>query len=89
MNTKDVFEKAKELLSEMYKNGTKIRLVGIRVENLVEREDEQISFFEKEKDEKQEKIDEVLDKLRDKYGYNKISRATKIEADKIINRGVD
>lgn len=89
MNTKDVFEKAKELLLEMYKNGTKIRLVGIRVENLVEREDEQISFFEKEKDEKQEKIDEVLDKLRDKYGYNKISRATKIEADKIINRGVD
>lgn len=89
MKTKDVFEKAKELLLEMYKNGTKIRLVGIRVENLVEREDEQISFFENEKDEKQEKIDEVLDKLRDKYGYNKISRATKIEADKIINRGID
>ncbi len=89
MNTKDIFEKAKELLLEMYKNGTKIRLVGIRVENLVEKEDEQISFFEKEKDEKQEKIDEVLDKLRDKYGYDKISRATKIEADKIMNRGVD
>ena len=87
MNTKDIFERAKELLNEMYKSGTKIRLVGVRVEGLTEKEDEQISFFEERKDEKQEKIDEIVDKLRDKYGYDMISRATKIEADKIMKKG--
>ena len=71
----------------MYKSGTKIRLVGVRVEGLIEKEDEQISFFEERKDEKQEKIDEIVDKLRDKYGYDMISRATKIEADKIMKKG--
>ena len=38
-NTKILYEKAKELLREMYKKGTKIRLVGVRVDGLCEKEE--------------------------------------------------
>ena len=36
-NTKDIFRLAKELLEEMYTNGIAIRLVGMRVDGLIEK----------------------------------------------------
>ena len=78
--TKEIYSKAKELLNEMYRKGQAIRLVGVRVDNLTEKEEKQISLFEKsDKNEKQEKLDKVIDELKDKYGYNKITRAGKLE----------
>ena len=65
-STKDIFEKAKKLLDEMYKSGMRIRLIGVRVDGLVEKGEEQISLFTEEKDERQEKIDKALDEIRDK-----------------------
>ena len=44
----------------------------------MDEKDKQISLFEDEQNEKQEKIDNALDKLKDKYGYNFIKRATDI-----------
>ncbi len=85
-NTKEIFEKAKSLLKEMYQVHTKIRLIGVRVEGLIDKEEEQLSFLEERKEEKQEKIDKALDTLREKYGYNSVSRATKLEADKIMRK---
>ena len=79
-STKEIYSKAKELLNEMYRKGQAIRLVGVRVDNLVEKEEKQISLFEKDiNNEKQEKLDKVIDELKDKYGYNKITRAGKLE----------
>ena len=79
-STKEIYSKAKELLNEMYRKGQAIRLVGVRVDNLVEKEEKQISLFEKDiNNEKQEKLDRVIDELKDKYGYNKITRAGKLE----------
>ena len=83
-NTKDIFQMAKELLDEMYKNGTFIRLVGLRVDNLVEKNEVQLSLFNNEEEKKQEKIDKVVDKLKEKYGYNSITRAGKLNSEKII-----
>lgn len=78
-NTKDIYNTAKELLSEMYKEGTPIRLVGVRVDNLVEENEVQISLFgNSEEEKKQEKLDSVVDQLKQKYGYNSITRARKI-----------
>lgn len=78
-NTKDIYNTAKELLSEMYKEGTPIRLVGVRVDNLVEENQVQISLFgNSEEEKKQEKLDSVVDQLKQKYGYNSITRARKI-----------
>ena len=84
-NTKDIYNTAKELLNEMYKEGTPIRLVGVRVDNLVEENEVQISLFgNTEEEKKQEKLDNVVDKLKQKYGYNSITRAGKLHSEDVI-----
>ena len=82
-NTKEIYLKAKELLKEMYK-GEEIRLVALRVDKLTNKDEAQISLFETEKEQKLEKLDEVLDKLKEKYGYEKITRAGKMNIEKNI-----
>ena len=77
-STKEIYTKAKELLKEMYKPYTHIRLVGLKVDNLENKEKEQISLFQGKNDEKQNKIDTVLDKINEKYGYNSVTRAKKM-----------
>ena len=74
-NTKYIYNKALEILEEMYVEGTFIRLVGAKVDNLVGEETEQLSMFSNENTKKQDKIDEVLDKIKTKYGYESIKRA--------------
>ena len=83
-NTKDIYLKAKELLIEMYKQNTLIRLVGVRVDSLVSKDESQLSFFSQEASEKQENIDKVVDNLKNKYGYNAITRAGKMNVNEII-----
>ena len=78
-STKEISKKAKEILHEMFYKPMSIRLVGVRVDNLVEKEEMQLSLFDK-RDEKQEKLDKVVDALKNKYGYNKITRAGKMNA---------
>ena len=75
---------AKELLHEMYHKGQEIRLVGVRVDNLTDKKDEQISLFNENKNEKQEKLDKVIDQLNNKYGYNAVTRATKMDVDDLV-----
>ena len=83
-NTKDIYSLAKELLDEMYKNGTFIRLVGLRVDNLVDKEEMQLSLFNDENEKKQERLDAAIDKLKEKYGYNSITRAGKLHSEEVI-----
>lgn len=78
-STKEIMKKAKQLLIEKFKNGMAIRLVGLRVDNLVSKEELQISLFQNtEEHQKQEKLDKVIDKLNEKYGGNSITRAGKM-----------
>lgn len=83
-NTKDIYVEAKELLHEMYIKGTPIRLIGMRVDNLVEKDELQLSLFNHADNEKQEKIDKVVDDLKQKYGYNSITRAGKLHSEEKI-----
>jgi len=84
-NTKDILKKAKYLLNEMFKQGMFIRLIGVRVDNLISKDEMQISLFgNAESDEKQKKLDNVIDSLNEKYGFNSITRAGKLEAKKIV-----
>lgn len=76
-STKEIYQKAKELLQELYKKGMFIRLLGVRVDNLTEKNERQLSFFSKT-DDKQEKLDKTIDQLKDKYGYDFITRAGKM-----------
>ena len=65
----------------MYK-GESIRLVGVRVDNLQEKDEVQMSFFKS--DTKQEKLDSVLDGLKKKYGYSSVTRAGELEVKEIV-----
>ena len=82
-STKIIQEMAKKLLKEIY-NNVPIRLIGVRVDQLVEKEQMQISLFENTENEKQKKIDSVVDKIKEKYGYETITRAGKMNVDKNI-----
>lgn len=84
-STKEILKNAKYLLREMYKTGMLIRLVGVRVDGLVEKEQLQLSLFGNTEDsKKQQKLDSVLDGLNEKYGYNFVKRAGKMNVDKKI-----
>lgn len=80
-STKSILETAKEILLEMYKNEP-IRLVGVRVDNLENKDEVQLSIFDN--DSKQEKIDTVLDQLKNKYGYNSITRAGELDIQNLV-----
>lgn len=84
-STKIIYEEAKKLLRELYK-GIPIRLIGVRVDGLSHKDEVQLSIFDTKTNEKQEKIDVVLDKIKDKYGYNAITRAGKIDLDEVPNK---
>ena len=81
-NTKEIYIKAKEILEEMYRNEP-IRLIGMRVDNLIDKTQIQMSLFDNQTNKKQENLDKVVDKLKDKYGYNSIMRAGKMNANKV------
>ena len=76
---------AKQLVRQLYK-GEPIRLIGIRVDNLCEEDEKQISIFENNDTKKQEKLDKVVDLIKDKYGYETITRAGDMKHTKNINR---
>ena len=77
-STKEIYLKAKELLEQMDQEEKPIRLIGLRVDHLIKKEEQQLSLFKNEENEKQEKLDQVIDELKEKYGYNKITRAGKM-----------
>jgi len=77
-STKIIYRESKKLIEELYKN-TPVRLIGVRVDNLCEKEQMQISLFDNKQEEKQDKIDKVLDNLKEKYGYDSIKRARNLK----------
>lgn len=83
-STKEIYAEAKELLHEMYISGTSIRLIGMRVDNLIEKDELQLSLFSHQDNEKQEKLDKVVDELKQKYGYNSVTRAGKLHSEEKV-----
>ena len=67
----------------MYK-GEAIRLISLRVDKLTNKDEVQVSLFETEKNKKQDKLDETLDMLKNKYGYSSITRAGNLNIKKNI-----
>ena len=52
----------------MYSTPVAIRLVGVRVDNLIEKDTMQLSLFDNKENKRQEKLDKVIDELKNKYG---------------------
>jgi len=82
-STKIIQETAKKLLKEIH-NNVPVRLIGLRVDQLEEKDQMQLALFKNTENEKQKKIDTVVDKIKEKYGYELITRAGKINIDKNI-----
>ncbi len=75
--TDKILNVAKEIFNK-YFSEEKVRLIGIRVDNLTDKKIEQISIFDEKNYENNEKLDKTIDKLKDKYGYNIILKASTI-----------
>lgn len=82
--TKEIYEASKELLAELHQNRG-IRLIGIQTSKLVEKDQIQLSLFEEQTDVKQEKIENVIDDLKKKYGYEMITRAGEMKVKNMLN----
>lgn len=76
--TKEIFEVSKQILDEMY-DGTPIRLIGLRLDGLVDTVSYQASLFEDtDSRENDEAVDNLLDTLQEKYGMNIIKKGNQI-----------
>lgn len=72
--TKEIFEISKEILDEMY-DETPVRLIGIRLDGLVDTVSYQASLFEDaDMRAHDEVVDNLLDTLQEKYGMNVIKK---------------
>ena len=86
-STKEILKSAKSLLNEMFKKGMYIRLIGVRVDNLVSKDEIQLSLFgDSENQSKQKNLDKVIDLLNEKYGYDSIMRAGKLNSNEIVKK---
>ena len=84
-STKEILKNAKNLLNGMFKKGMAIRLIGLRLDNLVSKDEMQISLFgDSENEQKQKNLDNVIDSLNEKYGYGAIIRAGKLNNNKLF-----
>ncbi len=74
--TNEIFEVSKQLFEEVW-NKEPIRLIGIRLDNLTEQNNYQVSLFEDlEEVKKDETLDITIDSINQKYGKQIINKAT-------------
>jgi DNA polymerase-4 len=83
--TKDIYRAAKDLLKKLH-NNQYLRLIGIRVDSLCSKDEMQMCLFDIGKNDKQEKIDKAVDRIKDKFGYESVTRASKIDVNKLFNK---
>ena len=73
--TNEIYQIAKEILDEMW-NDEKIRLIGVRLDKLVDNVIYQSSLFEINDNIEDSKVDAVIDNLKQKYGNKIITKAS-------------
>jgi DNA polymerase-4 len=84
--TNEIYETAKQLFDEVW-NKEPVRLIGVRLDNLTNSTYHQMSLFESIDDrEKDTTLEEVVDKLKDKYGNKIIKIATLVDDKKNIKK---
>ncbi len=73
-SSEEIYQRAKELLTQNNLLKKPIRLLGIGVSNLCQEGKEQLNLFSDGED----RLDKTIDELKRKYGFEKISRARKL-----------
>lgn len=74
--TKEVYEVSKGLLSELWKSRVPLRLIGISLMQVVHENAVQMTLFQDAKKERARKLDQALDNIRNRYGLDKVKRAS-------------
>ncbi len=69
-----IYEEAVRLFDSLWDQETPIRLLGVTCGALSDGNNEQMSLFGQEEREKREKLDEMLDRIRDKFGKDAVKR---------------
>lgn len=80
----DIFKTANELLNKIERHA--IRLIGISLSNLSSSECRQITFEDTYKTENKEKLNDVMFKLKQKYGVDSIKNANVLDVQKRLNK---
>lgn len=84
--TDEIFRNAKKIFTESWK-GEPLRLIGVALTNLTDESFEQLSLFEdNEKKERHRKLDATMDEIRQKFGNDKITRASIMNSNSGIAR---
>ena len=71
---KELYEKVMELFDASFKEEP-IRLIGVRLSNLTTTKEAQLSIFDVEEDNKDDKFQETIDKINNKFGKSLIEPA--------------
>lgn len=76
--TSEIYETACDILKEM--EFESVRLIGIRLDQLKEESNHQVSFFEDiEKREENSELEQTVDELKSKFGISVIKKASLVE----------
>lgn len=83
-----VLDNATNITSELYKascrlfdqlwDGTPIRLLGISTAKVSREDNRQLSFLEDDDYEKMEKLDQAMDRIRERFGAGSVGRASEL-----------
>lgn len=78
--TKMIYTYAVQIFEQLWDHQTPIRQLGVHTTKLADSNAHQISFFEKPKDKRYEKLEQAIDSIRNKYGENAVKRAVFIDS---------
>lgn len=78
--TEEVYYLAKKLLNEMW-HGEPIRAMSVSLSELNDGDEIQLSMFDYQNKSKNEKLDQVIDQIRENFGENSIYRGAFINSD--------
>ena len=78
-STNTLFETAKELLRGSARHSRGVRLIGLGGANLSRSTPTQMSLFDQEEKNKQSRVDEISDSIRDRFGQSSLNRGSNLE----------
>lgn len=79
-NAADIAKNALELLMETHNFNMPLRAITVAAIRLKDKSHTQLSLFD-DLNEREEKLEETLDKIRDKYGYHSVKRGVLLQND--------
>ncbi len=77
-NEAEIFDAALTLFDKVWSRGKAVRLVGVGVSGLHEPA-RQLGLFDEPRSDQSAKLAEALDKIREKYGWNAVKRASLLD----------